>query len=759
MSLSTIDEVFCALIKFKKEYADQIKKLSLEFPITFIINYQDLKQISQNFAQYLVNYPKESLHKLKESLINVILTQLYIYSNYAELKKRDEIFECTNDAEIRLKIIPSFEKLEDFYRNNIKKTLTSHSKLDLLANFSRVHIMIFNLDKVLDVNELTAEYANKLVSVRGIIADISDLKGKYVNPVFVHEEENEYHKFGERFVYPLPRDGHLDLELEDEIEKPSYCTICGRSGHIKISEEESEIVDRKIIRLLQSVNNVDVNKRETEINVIVEDNLVKLANNLSVGDEIIVTGILVPENGKKGEVKGFHIHAIHIQVIDNRPKLSEEQVVKLKRIAEEYSQKPGENGFDRLMTVIAHSIKPDVEWPIEYKLMMALSIIKGVTLKDKAGSLIKRGSIHIAIVGDPATGKTSVASKLVDLEPGRRAVYVSGPTASVAGIVGAVVKNEKSGEFEVKRGVFARANNGVLIIDEIDKMPKEILDASLEILEKEKITISKAVSMETEAHTSVIFILNPRLGRFDESEPVYMQINLPQPFISRIDFWIVLKDEDKDDKAIKKMLNADYYANLNKREQLQLTDFDIIDAEIFDEDFLKQYFALAQTIVPTLTREAKLKIEEYFKKLRRVNISYPQSAIKITKRQLQSLIRISEAIAKLHLRDHVTVKDVEYAIKLYEFSLQALGFDPKTWNIDIDALETGIPGDYRYKITKMLEIIDSLARVSGCARASDIYNIASKELYMNAKEIDDLIKMMKQKNLIFEAKKDCYKES
>ena len=742
---------FCKLLNSKSEYAKQIINIDLNFPITYVINYQDIKQISPILADLIINSPKETLYKLKLEIIDDVLNQKYLPDIFPELKKKDEIFVCSKDFETQQKTLSAGEKKFEYDK------LITTPKTKFYENISRFHIMIYNLDKVLDVNEITAEYSNKLIAVRGVINDISDLKGKYVKPVYVHREENDYHKTNVTFVYPHGElDEPIDLELEDFIEKPTRCPICGKPGNIRLSPEESIIVDRREIRLMQRLNASNINKKEDEVKVILEDNLVKLADRLGIGDEIIVTGILVPETGKNGEVSGWHIHAIHFQIVDNRPKLTEEEKKKLEEIAREYERKPSENGFDKLLTIIAHSIVPYVELPIEDKLKLVLAIVKGVTLR-KGGELIKRGSIHIGIVGDPATAKTSTVSGLEPIVPGGKMVYVNGPVSTTAGLQGAVTRNEKTGGFEIKPGAILRANDGIVAIDEADKMPKEILNSLLEIMEKEVITITKAKSGKFEDRASFIVIANPKLERFDPNTPRYQQINFSDPFLSRVDLWIVRIDDQKDDEKIaKRIAYADFFSSSHKREQMQLSDFDAIETEYWDDDFLKRYLTYAETFAPTLSRETREMITKYFLKLRKLNDSYPNSPISITYRQEQTLIRTSEAIAKLHLRDTVTVKDVEYAIKIYEHSLQSLGFDTRAWNVDIDLLETGIPGGSRLYIQKMLEIIDSLSQGRGCAKLREIYNIAEEQLQMRKEEIDNLLKKMREKRLINEAKPDCY---
>ncbi len=215
------------------------------------------------------------------------------------------------------------------------------------------------------------------------------------------------------------------------------------------------------------------------------------------------------------------------------------------------------------------------------------------------------------------------------------------------------------------------------------------------------VTISKAnIHASLRAETTVLAAGNPKLGRFDPYTPIPQQIDISPALLSRFDVIFVIRDLPNkiQDEAI-----ASHVLEEHKQEVIR----DIIEPRL-----LRKYVAYAkQKMKPKLTDEAIEEIKEFYVRLRNQPSKDSNSAVKpipITARQLEGIIRLSEAHAKLHLSDEVRRDDAKKAIELVKISLQQVGYDEETQTFDIDRVTTGISSSKRGKILLLKEIISKL---------------------------------------------------
>jgi len=214
------------------------------------------------------------------------------------------------------------------------------------------------------------------------------------------------------------------------------------------------------------------------------------------------------------------------------------------------------------------------------------------------------------------------------------------------------------------------------------------------------VTISKAnVQASLRAETSVLAAANPKFGRFDPYQSIAQQIDIPPTLINRFDVIFTLRDipnKEKDELIATHVL-----------QEHQKTGEDmIIPRELF-----RKYVAYAkQRIVPKLTDEAVDELKNFYVTLRNSAISSESAMrpIPISARQLTALIRMSEASAKLRLRENVTKEDARIAIELMKYYLMQVGYDYESKTFDIDKITTGIATSQRNKIIIVRETISRL---------------------------------------------------
>ena len=227
-------------------------------------------------------------------------------------------------------------------------------------------------------------------------------------------------------------------------------------------------------------------------------------------------------------------------------------------------------------------------------------------------------------------------------------------------------------------------------------------------------SIAKAGIVATlNARTSILAAANPQFGRYDLNRNFAENVNLSPVVLSRFDLYFILRDVP--DETRDALLTEHIIAQHRKMErQAEAT---------YDTNYLRRYVAYAKLSSPKLSDEASEAIAKFFLELRKSSVD---SAVQITPRQLESLIRQSEAKAKLMLRDVVTREDVEVVIKLFRSSLTQAGLDVETGKTDIDILMTGRPKSSWDKMNVIIKIAQDMEKEFGSANIEEVLRRAEE---------------------------------
>jgi replicative DNA helicase Mcm len=266
-----------------------------------------------------------------------------------------------------------------------------------------------------------------------------------------------------------------------------------------------------------------------------------------------------------------------------------------------------------------------------------------------------------------------------------------------------------------------------------------------EALEQQTVSISKAnIQATLISRTTVLAAANPKFGRFDPYGIIAEQIDLPPTLINRFDLIFPIKDlpdETKDEKM------ASHILKLHQ-------DPDLYEPEL-STDFLKKYIAYAkQKVSPIITDEALQEIKDFYLKMRGSGgTDEGVKAIPISARQLEGLVRLSEASARLRLSDKATRQDARRAIELVNFCLMEVGLDRETGKIDIDRIATGISASQRSHISQVKEIINDLENKLGKTIPIDDIIEESKNKGIAEEKVEEVLEKLKRVGEVFEPRR------
>ncbi|KAI6175615.1 DNA replication licensing factor MCM2 [Aphelenchoides bicaudatus] len=463
------------------------------------------------------------------------------------------------------------------------------------------------------------------------------------------------------------------VQRQDEESKPSTCPSCQSRGPFKLNVEETVYHNYQRVTIQESPNLVAAGRLPRSKDVILTGDL---CDSCKPGDMIELTGVYTSNyDGSMNNKQGFPV--FNTMIIANH--ISRKDQLESDELTDEDIKAIRELAKDRQIAErIFASIAPTIYGHDDIKKAISLALFRGEP-KNPDGKHTIRGDINVLLCGDPGTAKSQFLRYVSHIAP--RSVLTTGQGASSVGLTAYVQRHPVTREWTLEAGAMVLADKGVCLIDEFDKMKDHDRTSIHEAMEQQSISVSKAgIVTSLQARCTVIAAANPISGRYDSSRTFADNTGLTEPILSRFDILCVVRDtvDPVEDDLLADFVIGNHQRMHPENQQHQedgMTNGMDVDTvaplpqrdpisgvELIPQTMLRKYIAYARdNIHPRLDINSE-KIANLYSQLR--DESLRTGSIAITIRNVESMIRIAEAHAKLHLRSHVMDDDVNTATRI-----------------------------------------------------------------------------------------------
>ncbi|KXZ44931.1 hypothetical protein GPECTOR_60g708 [Gonium pectorale] len=505
----------------------------------------------------------------------------------------------------------------------------------------------------LPMRSVKATNLGQLVRVRGIVTHVTDVK-PLVSVVAYTDPETGFEVYQEvtgRTFKPLDNDSKERSKVNRKMQPV-------------METRGSKFVKFQEARLQELAEEVPEGATPRTLSVHL---LGEVTRSMKPGDDVTITGIFLPEQYtgframRAGLLMSTYLEA-HTVVQSKRQygsafELSEAEVAAIEALGE------GGDVYGRL----ARSIAPEIFGMEDALLLM---MVGGQTRVFPDG-LKLRGDVHVCLMGDPGVAKSQLLKYVSRIMP--RAVYTTGKGSSGVGLTAAVLRNQVTKELVLEGGALVLADKGVCCIDEFDKMEEGDRTAIHEVMEQQTVSIAKAgITTTLNTRTTILAAANPAYGRYDRRRSPSENINLPAALLSRFDIlWLLL---DESSKELDTRL-AQHIVKLHVLGRAPAPDTSESDPSTAPVPLrlLRAYIGQARQYEPDVPEQLTEYIASFYAELRQMEkAALGAAATYTTPRTLLSILRLSQALARLRFSTLVEQSDVDEALRLMRQSKASL---------------------------------------------------------------------------------------
>ncbi|XP_050214505.1 DNA replication licensing factor MCM5 [Mercurialis annua] len=613
--------------------------------------------ILQKFKEFIRNFEtKKNVFPYRESLIHSPKSLLVHFEDLLSFDAELPSLLRSAPADY----LPLFETAACEVLQSLRLKEQAESGEMKEPEITEVQILLSSKEDPVSMRYLGAQYISKLVKIAGITIAASRVKAKatYVSLVCKNCQST-------RQVPCRPGLGGAIVPRSCDHIPQANEEACPIDPWMVVPDK-SKYVDQQTLKLQENPEDVPTGELPRNMLLSVDRHLVQ---RIVPGTRLTIIGIYSifqaanSSTSHRGAVaiRQPYIRVVGIEEINEASSqghaaFTQEEVEEFKRFASRTD----------VYEAICSKIAPSIFGEEQVKKAVACLLFGG-SRKNLPDGVKLRGDINVLLLGDPSTAKSQFLKFVEKTAP--IAVYTSGKGSSAAGLTASVIRDNSTREFYLEGGAMVLADGGVVCIDEFDKMRPEDRVAIHEAMEQQTISIAKAgITTVLNSRTSVLAAANPPSGRYDDLKTAQENIDLQTTILSRFDLIFIVKD--KRDYNRDKII-ASHIIKIHASADSASADTRVSNNE---ENWLKRYLQYCRTECrPRLSESASSRLQNEYVRFRQdmrkqANETGEAAAVPITVRQLEAIIRLSEALAKMKLSHVASEADVVEAVNLFKVS-------------------------------------------------------------------------------------------